>query len=157
MMLILFQRVMQLEDKIILYVVPKIINSNNHNNSANIRSHFKKEQNSLASNVFMLKPILIGDYELSRYKIYKICKDDSVLNSFLNSEIFLHWSNTFDKLDLDEINNFSKDIKKRLQFIFKKYEIKKISYFEDIVNENFIEYKSFYKIKSVKNVKFKFT
>lgn len=148
---------MQLEDKIVLYVVPKIINSNNSNNSANIRSHFKKEQDSLASNVYMLKPILIGDYELSRYKIHKLCKDDIVLKIFMNSELFLHWNGLFDSLDLIKLNNFSDDIKKRLRFVLEKYEIKKISYFQDIVNANFIEYKSFYKLKSIKNVKFKLT
>jgi hypothetical protein len=141
---------MQLEDKIVLYIVPKIINSNTHN----FRSYFRKEQNSLAKDVYMLKPILLGDYDLTRYKIHKICKTDTILEKYINSDLFLHWSHVFNNLNITQINNFSNDIKQRLQFILKKDENTLSINFEQIVEENFIEYKSFYKLKSLKRVKF---
>ena len=115
MFLVLFQRVMNLEDKIVLYIVPKIINSNNHN----FRSYFRKEQNSLARDVYMLQPILIGDYDLSRYKLHKICKEDTVLEIYKNSELFLHYSNVFNDLNITKLNDFSNDIKNRLKFVLK--------------------------------------
>jgi hypothetical protein len=152
MFLILFQRVMYLEDKIVLYVVPKIINSNNKLNS--IKSCFQKEQKSLAKDVFMLKPVLVGEYDLSRYKLYKFCKSDKLLEKYINSELFLHYTNSFNNLNISHMNNFSNDIKQRLQFILKKYETKLILNFEQIIHENLIEYKSFYVVKRIKHVKF---
>lgn len=143
---------MLLEDKIVFYVVPKFINSNNKSN--NFRSYFRTEQNCLAKDVFMLKPLLIGDYDLSRYKLNKICKDDTLLKEYINSDLFFHYTYKFDHLDVALMNNFSNDIKKRLQFILKKYETDLSIDFEQIVNDNFIEYKSFYKLRCVKRVKF---
>lgn len=143
---------MQLEDKIVLYVVPKIINSNN--NLSSIRSCFQKERKSLGKDVFMLKPILVGDYDLTRYKLYKFCKSDKLLEKYINSELFLHYTNSFNNLNILHMNNFSNDIKQRLQFILKKYETKLLFNFDQIVNENLIEYKSFYTVKSIKHVKF---
>lgn len=154
MMMILFQRVMQLENEIILYIVPKFINTNSPNVLTNIRSHFKNEQNSLATDVHMLKPILVGEYELSRSKIHKLCKEDSLIKQFLDTDLFFHFTNKFNDLNTIQINNFSNDIKKRLQFVLTKYENNLLLDFKEIVDQNFVEYKSFYKVKSIKRVNF---
>lgn len=115
MLVLLFGRIMFVDGVYNLYVVIKTMNS-----IKPLRQALKKEQNALAREVKMLKPILVGEYDLNRHEVYKHCKNDTILSKDLDNKMFLHWAYKSDKCSIDTFYSYLLDIKLRIQLILKK-------------------------------------
>ncbi len=141
MLVILFGRVMLLEDHkngFVLYVVPKIIKS-----VATLRINLKKERDCLSRDTKMLVPVLVGEYNITRFKLAKICKDDIILKKNINQNLFNHW--TFDSIpnNTNIFYEIIKDIQMRLQFVMKPMEMNGPFGFERHLQRNLTIYKGF--------------
>ena len=145
MLVMLFGRVSLIEDNhsgYSLYVVPKVIKS-----IKNVRANLKKEEKSISKNTKMLIPILVGEYNINRYELSKLCKNDTILKNNINSVLFTFWS--FDKIKCD-INSFYQkiyDIQLRLQFVLKKVEMNYPLGFDTFLKKNLIIHKGFSKVR----------
>ncbi len=145
MLVMLFGRVSLIEDNhsgYSLYVVPKVIKS-----IKNVRANLKKEEKSISKNTKMLIPILVGEYNINRYELSKLCKNDTILKNNINSVLFTFWS--FDKIKCD-INSFYQkiyDIQLRLQFVLKKVEMNYPLGFDTFLKKNLIIHKGFIKVR----------
>lgn len=141
MLVMLFGRVSLIEDNhsgYSLYVVPKVIKS-----IKNVRANLKKEEKSISKNTKMLIPILVGEYNINRYELSKLCKNDAILKININSVLFTFWS--FNKIKCD-VNSFYQqiyDIQLRLQLVLKKTEMNYPLGFDKLLKKNIINYKGF--------------
>jgi hypothetical protein len=141
MLVILFGRVMPTDENHHLYIVIKTIN-----NIKSIRATLKKEQNCLARSVKMIKPVLVGEYDLNRHDVYNHCKEDVLLSKDLNTKLFVNWLFIIEKQNKCAIKTFYDhllDIKMRLQFVLKKREMNYPLYFDDMLSKNIIEKNGF--------------
>ena len=146
----LFGRVSLIEDNksgYSLYVVPKVIKS-----IKNVRANLKKEEKSLSRDTKMLMPVLVGEFNINRYDLNKICKEDTILKNNINSMIFTFWS--FDKITCD-INSFYQkiyDIQMRLQLILKKVEMNYPLGFDKFLRKNIINHRGFVKVRKYQSI-----
>lgn len=153
MLVILFGRVMLLDADTdnkhgsILYIVPKVIKS-----VATLRINLKKEKKCLAQHTQMLMPVLVGEYDLTRFALAKLCREDTILQKNINQNLFTHWEFKDKPFDVNVFNNIMIDIQLRLQFIMKPREMNGPLGFDNLLNKNLINYKGFCAVRKYQTI-----
>lgn len=131
----------------VLYIVPKIIKS-----TATLRINLKKEKNCLSQNTQMLRPLLVGDYNITRFALAKLCKEDIILKTDMDQNIFTHWSFKDKPFDIKVFNDIMTDIQLRLQFIMKPVEMNCPLGFDKLLEKNLIYYKGFCTVRKYQTI-----
>lgn len=158
MLLILIQRVEfvyinDILNKINLYIVPKLIMDERR-----IKPLFVKEWNSTHKKIRYTRPVLVGNYNIKRSDYNKIIKNDILLHSNFDYNIFEHWSfkdiesdvNNFSKDKLIEnVLNTSQDINLRLQLILKPFEMNNLIGWDSIIEKYLVKQKKYYYIRKM--------
>lgn len=145
MLLILFGRVMPVNDGFVLYIVPKIINS-----TKTLRVNIKREQESLAISVNMLRPLLVGDYSATRTEIKRIFKNDAILKVKLNPCLFNHWTERNIPFDAEELEVLMSQYMLRLKFILSRYEMNPPLGWDAMLDSNLVKDRGFVKYRKLK-------
>ena len=145
MLLILFGRVMPVNDGFVLYIVPKVIKS-----TKTLRVNIKREQDSLANSVTMLRPLLVGDYSATRADIKRIIKTDTILKVKLNPCLFNHWTENNVSYSSEELDSIMGQYMLRLKFILSRYELKPPLGWDALLDSNLIKDRGFVKYRKLK-------
>lgn len=131
----------------VLYIVPKVIKS-----VSTLRINLKKEKQSLAQHTQMLMPVLVGEYDLTRFALSKLCREDTILQKDMNQNLFTHWEFKDKPFDVNVFNNLMMDIQLRLQFIMKPREMNGPLGFDKLLDKNLINYKGFCAVRKYQTI-----
>lgn len=125
MNIICFIRYLYINDKHIIYIVPKFYKSPKH-----FKLHLYKEKNSLAQTVKMIMPVFLGDYNITQNEFKNICNENIF---YFENNMF---TKKFDSFDPISINSFINEIIDFISILIQSKLISKVDYDTSFINTN---------------------